>query len=396
MTIGAATAFQVHRWTASALERETASEVLQDAHRRAAPFWHWRVDRIPQSRQADIDQLLEARHHHHAAGDIEQAVEVTEWICSQLDTWGAYGREEQLCREVLEWVPARSEQAGHFLLRLGMIAQRRGSYDDAGERYRDSLKIAEEFGDRGGVARSYHQLGMVAEARGSDEEALEWYSKAAEISEELGNRANLASSYHHLGIVAQRQGSYDEALGWYRKSLVIKEELGNRGGIATSYHHLGMVAEARDSYDEALEWYSKSLAIKEELGNRAGLAVSYHHIGVVAEMRGFYDEALQWYRKSLMIEEELGNRAGVASSLSQIGVLLTKTSRPREAVPWNLRSLVLRLEIGVPDVRVDLHWLSRQREALGEESFTKILREHLDTEAVVNLLRMLNESERHE
>ena len=85
---------------------------------------------MPQSRQADIDQLLEARYHHHAAGDLEQAVTVTEWICSQLDTWGAYGREEQLCREVLEWVPERSKQAADFLRQLGIVAQARGSYEE--------------------------------------------------------------------------------------------------------------------------------------------------------------------------------------------------------------------------------------------------------------------------
>jgi tetratricopeptide (TPR) repeat protein len=233
---GEASAFQVHRWTAAALERETAPELVREAHRRAARFWRWRVDRVPQSRQADIDQFLEARHHHHAAGDVEQAVAVTEWICSQLDTWGAYGREEQLCREVLEWVPDRSREAASFL--------------------------------------------------------------------------------HQLGIVAQKRGSYEEAL--------------------------------------------------------------------------------EWYRKSLAINEELGNRVGMANSFGQIGVLLTETGHPREGVSWNLRSLALRLEIGVPEVRIDLHWLGRQREALGDAQFQEALREHLDPDAVVRVLQLLEGVERQE
>jgi tetratricopeptide (TPR) repeat protein len=271
---------------------------------------------VPQSREADIDQLLEARHHHHAAGDVEEAVEVTGEVCSQLDTWGAYGRVEQLCREVLEWVPERSRHAAVFL--------------------------------------------------------------------------------HRLGLLAQQRGSYEEALDWYRQSLAILEELGNRAGLAYSYGQLGNVSYARGSYEEALEWYRKCLAISEELGDRASMANAFHQLGVVAEERGSYEEALDWYRKALAIDEELGDRAGMASSLSQIGVLLTETGRPEEAVRWNLRSLAIRLEIGVPQVRIDLHWLGRQREGLGEERFGEILREHLDEEGAGKVLRMLEEFEGQE
>jgi tetratricopeptide (TPR) repeat protein len=233
---GEATLYQVHRWTAAALAKESEPDALQKAHRRAARFWSWRVQQVPQSRQADVEQLLEARYHHHTASDVDQAVAVTEAVISQLDTLGAYGWVEQLCRDVLVWVPERSREAADFL--------------------------------------------------------------------------------HWLGIVDQKRGSYDDAL--------------------------------------------------------------------------------EWYRRSLAINEELGNRAGMASSLSQIGVLLTETGRPDEAVPWNLRSLALRLEIGVPQVRIDLHWLGRQREALGEDRFGGVLREHLDEEGAGKVLRMLDELGREE
>ena len=57
--------------------RRTPPRRRLEAHRRAAAFWHWRVNTIPQSRQDDIDQLLEAHYHHHAAGQADQAVAAT-------------------------------------------------------------------------------------------------------------------------------------------------------------------------------------------------------------------------------------------------------------------------------------------------------------------------------
>jgi hypothetical protein len=79
----------VHRWTAAALAHRTASDILRQAHHRAARYWHWRVATVPQSRTQDLEELLEARYHHHQAEEIDAAVDATESVCVQLDTWGA-------------------------------------------------------------------------------------------------------------------------------------------------------------------------------------------------------------------------------------------------------------------------------------------------------------------
>jgi tetratricopeptide (TPR) repeat protein len=384
--------YLVHRWTATALADLAGAEELREAHRRAAAHWRWRVDAAPQSRAADVEQLLEARYHHHQAGDVDGAVDATGQACLQLDTWGAYRQEEQLCLEILDWVDPRSRHAAIFLHQLGMVAQTRGDYDEAFGWYRKSLEIDEELGNRTGMAGSYHQLGRIAEDHGDYDEALDWYRKSLEITEELGNRAGMATSYHHLGRIAEERGAHDEALGWYRKSLEIEEELGNRAGMASSYHQLGMVAQKHGAYDEALGWYRKSLEIKEELGNRAGMAISYHQLGRIAEERGDYDEALDWYRKSLEINEELGNRAGMASTFSQIGILWTEQGAPEKGLPLNLRSLALRLDLRVPQVRINLHWLVRQRDLLGDERFRALVEQEVG-EAMAKVLAMMADFE---
>jgi hypothetical protein len=66
--------YTVHRWTAAALAPRTPADALMEAHRRAARYWRWRVAALPQSREADLQDLLEARSHHHAAGDLAEAV----------------------------------------------------------------------------------------------------------------------------------------------------------------------------------------------------------------------------------------------------------------------------------------------------------------------------------
>jgi tetratricopeptide (TPR) repeat protein len=340
----------VHRWTAHALAKHATASALADAHRRAASYWHWRVTVWPQSRQDDISQLIEARHHYHAAGDIDQAVNVTIQVCAQLDTWGAWVWEERLLRETLTWTRAGSRAASSIL----------------------------------------HQLGIVTYWRGDYEQALDWYRQSLTISEELGNRASMATSYHQLGMIAHERGDYEQALGWYRKSLTIKEELGNRDGMANSYHQLGVLAEQRGDYEQALDWYRQSLALEEERGDRAGMAYSFGQLGLLAQRQGDLEQAFVWTRQALEVVEELGDQPGIARAHSQLGVLLTESGRPDAAVPFTLTGLLLRATRGYPGADYDIHWLSRQRELLGDGRFSSILREQVDEETAGSILQLLS------
>ena len=100
--------FFVHRWTATELAGRTAREPgqrLAGAHRQAAGYWRWRVRVWPQDKAADVHDLLEARHHLLQASDTEAAAEVTEGICLQLETWGAWDQEAALIHETLARLP---------------------------------------------------------------------------------------------------------------------------------------------------------------------------------------------------------------------------------------------------------------------------------------------------
>jgi hypothetical protein len=126
------------------------------------------------------------------------------------------------------------------------------------------------------------------------------------------------------------------------------------------------------------------------------MAGSYHQLGRVAELRGDYDAALDWYRKSLAIAEQLGDRAGMASTISQIGVLYTAIGRVAEAVPLNLQSLATRLQLQSPQVRINLHWLSHQRHALGADAFRAIVADHLDAGSMTGLFELLDDFDRQQ
>ena len=184
--------FFVHRWTATELAGRAAREPgqrLAGAHRQAAAYWQWR-DRVwPQDEAADVHDLLEARHHLLQAGDIEEAGQVTEGICLQLDTGGAWEQEAALIRDTLARLPAGSPRRAAYIHHLGMLAQARGDYAEAARQYQRSLDISERLGDQAGMATGYHQLGILAQDRGDYAEAARQYQRSLNISERLGDQA---------------------------------------------------------------------------------------------------------------------------------------------------------------------------------------------------------------
>ncbi|MER5506148.1 tetratricopeptide repeat protein, partial [Streptomyces sp. NPDC002766] len=336
----------VHHWTAAALRRRAHPDTLTAAHQRAAAYWRWRVNLLPQPPTDDITQLIEARHHHHQAGDFDQADTVTRSVCLQLHTWGAWDWEQHLIEETLTWFPPRSQPAAAYIHQLGMIAELRGDYRQAEERYRAALTTFEELGDRSGIANSYHQLGMIAELRGDYRQAEERYRASLTIKEEFGDRSGIAISYHQLGMIAQARGDYRQAEERYRAALTTFEELGDRSRIASSHGQMGIIAQARGDYRQAEERYRAALTTFEELGDRASIAISYHQLGIIAQLRGDYQQAEERYRVSLTIEEELGNRSGIASSYHQLGIIAQERGDYQQAEDHYRASLAIKEELG--------------------------------------------------
>lgn len=56
-----------------------------------------------------------------------------------------------------------------------------------------------------------------------------------------------------------------------------------------------------------------------------------------------------------------------------------------------MQGLALRSQIGSPDLRIDLHWLARQRELLGQDRFHALLIEHLGEDGATTLEQWLEQ-----
>ena len=314
------TRYVVHRWTATAL-RELDRDACVRAHERAARYWRWRVRVISQTSGEQLEQLLEARYHHRAAGETDVALVLSDNAVNQLRSWGQFGRATQVCRETLSWVSADSAHSAKYEHQLGMIAQARGVYASAEKHLARALRLRQRLGDELGAASSLAQIAHIAYDRGDYEGAEQHYIAALETFQRCGHQHSIAGIHHHLGQLSQSRGDYDTAEQRYNRALGIMSQLGDKAGVAASQYQLGVLAHIRGDYDAAEQYCEQALQTFALNGNLADSANAYHELGTLANNRGNYHVAEEHYICALQIHEQLGDHAGVAATHRALGGL---------------------------------------------------------------------------
>ena len=377
----------VQDWMKTKWEEQEQQNLL----RKAAQYW-LAVGRDSTS----IEPELNARLYLFEAREYEAAGDIVNRFTELLERWGQYELLLNLLQQSVDTLEGKSKAVA--MHNLGVILQDVGAYPQAQQLYEQSLQIAQELGDRAGVAGSLHQLGMLLQAQGEYAQAQKLYEQSLQIKQELGNRAGVAGSLHHLGNLLYLQGEYAQAQKLYEQSLQILQELGDRAGVAGSLHQLGNLLYLQGEYAQAQKLYEQSLQILQELGDRAGVASSLHQLGMLLQQQGEYAQAQKLYEQSLQIEQELGNRVGVASSLHQLGMLLQQQGEYAQAQKLYEQSLQIEQELGNRvGVASSLHNLGALLQAQGEyaqaqklyEQSLQILQELGDRAGVASSLHQL-------
>ncbi|SDI78694.1 Tetratricopeptide repeat-containing protein [Actinokineospora alba] len=417
--------YLVHRWTAGALHDLTARDVLVAAHDRAQAFRWWFVRATARQKLADIEQMLESRHHCYAAGDVSNAIEVTRVVSGELLTRGHWAWAEQLCTDALGWIEATERQIAGLTLQLAKIRHARGDTDHAHHLLTESLEVFVGCGDHSNAAATRHQLALIAEHRADLFTAKQLYLETLATYEELGDRRAMGVAHHQLAGLAKTERDTAAAEEHYERALALAEDVDDLEGIAAATHQLGIIAQNRHDLDKAATCFRFSRERFAALGDRVNTGVADIALSDVARLRRDLPAAEAHTRAALREFESLGDRAHIAEGLLQLGyiardrgdyewaescmssaavhfeqvgslglavwayrltgTLRTMLGRNQDAVHATLRSKQLREHAGMPPGD-EGEWLALQCRELGRDVFLATARESVDAAQAANVL----------
>ena len=236
--------------------------------------------------------------------------------------------------------------ASLILIGVGNARYMQGNYPGAADAFRQSLKKAEEGGNKGDIARALGSIATAVKAQGDNASALEMYLKGLKLREDLNDKAGISLMLGNLGGVYYALGRYDEALEVQARGLALSEELGDKSGISAALNNMGAVYLIRGDYQRALDMKLKNVKLKEELGDKQGLVHAYTSLGQTYYESGDLQQALEFFQKSLQLSNELGIKAGIAGALNSIGNVHYAQDNFALALEFMLKGLKIDEELG--------------------------------------------------
>jgi CHAT domain-containing protein len=225
-----------------------------------------------------------------------------------------------------------------------------GSYDRAVSLLRLVQKVAEQLGDKGGVALAERQMGDVFRESGRWPDALKHYQDAAAMYEAMGRQSSKAATLISIGQVYFAQKNHKLAIETYEKALADFESLNSSRAIADTLEELASVYFDEESYDRALELLVKCLKLREAFAGKAEVAATLNSIGNVYFQQQEFAAAIQHYQKALAGFEEINNSVAealkdpdaVVSTLSNIASAEYSQGSYEAALDYYLRALKLQ------------------------------------------------------
>ncbi|HEV8366979.1 MAG TPA: tetratricopeptide repeat protein [Pyrinomonadaceae bacterium] len=234
------------------------------------------------------------------------------------------------------------------LIRQGNVHLMAGQYASAFEIYGIARTIAEQIGDKEGVATAYLDTGTVYYFQANYTSALEHYHKARELFTEVNNQYESAKALSGLAMIYKEQRREGEALAALKQTLAEFTELADKEEMANTLSSIGSIYYGQGNYTAAAEAFLKSSELNTNGANVLRIADALYMQGDYAQAltyykqalnqndsaemiaalngaansayyQGNYEEALKYFQQNFALEKTQRDRLGMANSLRGIG-----------------------------------------------------------------------------
>lgn len=266
------------------------------------------------------------------------------------------------------------------LIQKGNTQLMAGRYSTAFDIYGLAKTIAEQIGDKEGVAAASLDLGTIYYLQANYPAALDHYRKARDLFTEVTNTFESAKALSGVALIYKEQRRDAEALATLQETLKEFTSLGHKEEIANTLNSMGAIyygqgnysaaaeafkksGEANNStealvrladslymqgdYSESLKYYQQSLN-RVSNGDIGALIASLNGAANSAYYQGNYQTALEYYRRSANIQKTQPDKLGLANAIKGIANVHRSRGDFAAALDYYFSSLSISEQIKAP------------------------------------------------
>ncbi len=247
---------------------------------------------------------------------------------------------------LLDETPKDTVEYARLLNDLGRLYHALNYYDDALQKYNETLDLFMKLNDLEGESAALDNISRIYEVQGDYAKALKYLESALENSRKIGHRQGEAIILSDFSKIYRALGDSGKALNYLENSLLIYRELGNKKGEETILHNISIIYYEKGWYDKAKEILENALKIYSEVGNRVGEGTALNNISIIYYDNGNHEKALAFLQQAVTIQRDIGDRAGLCPTHYNIGIIQFKNGNQAEAEHAWLEAYRIAKEIG--------------------------------------------------
>lgn len=178
-----------------------------------------------------------------------------------------------------------------------------------------------------------YQEGMKFSAKGEFEDALEKFNESVEISRENGFEHGVAHNYNEIGNIYTYKKEFSRARDYYQQALAIYQKNNMKNEVSKSLDNIAKSFLQQEYYGKSLDTYKQLVEWDESRGNQLGKGIAKFNMALIYEryIRDF-DAAERLFNEAYAIFLNLGRdreTEEARKSVRRVRVLKQKAA-PRE------------------------------------------------------------------
>ena len=211
--------------------------------------------------------------YHKELGETEEAMSGLLKILSEFEDRGDFGESAKLNR------------------RIGIIFLKLGDLKNAEYHLREGAEHSRKSNDAETEGYCLMSLGNRYKKENRFEEAEEKYNESIVIAKRENIQRLLAGNYNNYGSLYNLNEKLDKAMDYYQLAVVINIETKNDKWLSYNYNNLGNIYDKKEQYQEALKYFLLSKDIKDRTNDFRGVVDTYRNIAETYSSLGFYQKA---------------------------------------------------------------------------------------------------------
>ena len=181
-------------------------------------------------------------------------------------------------------------------------------------------------------ARLLEGAGVIAWRRGDFEEARRSLEETVAIERHGGDRLRLGNALGNLGFVLFGSDDFSAADSLFEEELGIAQETGNRLSLAGALNHSGILALHLDQLAAACNFYTQAITLFDQLEHSNGAAYARTMLALALAQQDDLAGARRAVNEAIVLQARIGDVAGLAGAISAAAEVAARERRPERAM----------------------------------------------------------------